>query len=191
MIKKRLAIFASGSGTNALKLVDYFANHPFIEIGILICNKKEAPVVEAFEKVGLNTFVLDNQKASQGKLLLSICQNQGVDFIVLAGYLRKIPDEFIAKYPKQIINIHPSLLPKFGGSGMYGMRVHEAVKAAGEKFSGISIHLVNANYDDGRIIAQFYCDLSENDAAVDISKKVQRLEHTFYPIVVENYINHF
>lgn len=191
MIKKRLAIFASGSGTNALKLVDYFTNHPYIEIGILICNKKDAPVVQAFEKIGLTAFILDNQKASQGKLLLNICKNQGVDFVVLAGYLRKIPDELIAKYPEQIINIHPALLPKFGGNGMYGMRVHEAVKAEREKFSGISIHLVNANYDDGQMIAQFYCNLSENDTVIDISKKVQRLEHTFYPIVVENYINLF
>ena len=191
MIKKRLAIFASGSGTNALNLVNYFSNHPLIEVGILISNKKYAPVIEAFEKIGLDVFILDNEKVSQGKILSEICKNQGIDFIVLAGYLRKIPDEFIAEYPKKIINIHPSLLPKFGGNGMYGLRVHEAVKAANEKYSGISIHLVNTDYDDGQMIAQFICALNKKDTAIDISKKIQILEHSYFPVVIENYIKLF
>ncbi len=188
MIKKRLAIFASGSGTNAINLVNYFANHSFVEIGILICNKKEAPVVKACENLGLDIYVLDNEKAGQGSVLTSICQNQGIDFIVLAGYLRKIPEDFISEYPDQIINLHPSLLPKYGGEGMYGTKVHEAVKSAGERNTGISIHLVNAKYDDGEMLAQFYCVISESDTVEDISKKVQQLEHTYFPIVVENYI---
>jgi phosphoribosylglycinamide formyltransferase-1 len=188
MIKKRLAIFASGSGTNALNLVHFFSKHPTIEIGILISNKKNAPVVNACESLGLDVFVLDNEKVNQGTALNSICQNQGIDFVVLAGYLRKIPDEFIAAYPRQIINIHPSILPNFGGAGMYGMRVHQAVKTAGKKKSGISIHLVNHEYDDGELIAQFYCPILPNDSIEEIAKKVQVLEHAYFPTVVENYI---
>lgn len=188
MIKKRLAIFASGSGTNALNLVNFFANHPFIEIGILICNKKDAPVVEACENLGMDVFVLDNEKANQGEVLLTICQNQGIDFVVLAGYLRKIPDVFIAKYPRNILNLHPSILPNYGGAGMYGMYVHEAVKAAGEKQTGISVHLVNSDYDSGQLIAQFYCSILPNESVVEIARKVQILEHTYFPTVVENYI---
>jgi|TARA_R110000737_G_scaffold98184_1_gene132428 phosphoribosylglycinamide formyltransferase-1 len=188
MIKKRLAIFASGSGTNAINLVNYFTNHSSIEIGILISNKKDAPVVEACEKLGLDVFVLDNEKANQGSVLSSICLNQGIDFVVLAGYLRKIPDAFIAEYPKQILNIHPSILPNYGGEGMYGMRVHEAVKVAGEKLSGMSIHLVNSDFDGGQLIAQFYCSISATDTPKDIARKVQILEHAYFPTVVENYI---
>jgi phosphoribosylglycinamide formyltransferase 1 len=191
MIKKRLAIFASGSGTNALNLVNYFTNHPFIEIGILISNKKDAPVVGTCENLGLTIFVLDNEKVKQGDLLISICKNQGIDFVVLAGYLRKIPNEFIAKYPNQIINIHPSLLPNFGGPGMYGVHVHKAVKAAGEKQSGMSVHLVNGEYDDGQLIAQFYCSVLPSDTDATIAHKVQVLEHSYFPIVVENYIKLF
>ncbi|MFA7272416.1 MAG: formyltransferase family protein [Crocinitomicaceae bacterium] len=188
MIKKRLAIFASGSGSNALNLVDFFANHAEIEIGILISNKKEAPVVEACERLGLDVFVLDNEKVSQANVLSSICQNQGIDFVILAGYLRKIPDEFIAEYPNRIINIHPSLLPNFGGPGMYGMRVHQAVKESGKNNTGISIHLVNQEYDKGQLIAQFYCSVDNADTSEMIAKKVQILEHTYFPTVVENYI---
>jgi phosphoribosylglycinamide formyltransferase 1 len=188
MIKKRLAIFASGSGSNALNLVDFFANHAEIEIGILISNKKDAPVVEACERLGLDVFVLDNEKVSQANILSSICQNQGIDFVVLAGYLRKIPNEFIAEYPNRIINIHPSLLPNFGGPGMYGMRVHQAVKESGKNNTGISIHLVNQEYDKGQLIAQFYCSVDPSDTAEMIAKKVQVLEHTYLPTVVENYI---
>lgn len=188
MIKKRLAIFASGSGTNALNLVNFFANHSLIEIAILICNKKEAPVVVACEKLGLDVFVLDNEKVSQGSILMEICRNQGIDFVVLAGYLRKIPNDFIATYPFHILNIHPSILPEYGGAGMYGQKVHEAVKAGGEKKSGISIHLVNEEFDKGQMVAQFYCAIQPNDTTEEIARKVQILEQTYFPIVVENYI---
>jgi phosphoribosylglycinamide formyltransferase-1 len=188
MIKKRLAIFASGSGTNAINLVNYFANHSSIEVGILISNKKDAPVVHSFESQGLDVFVLDKSKASEGKVLIDICQNQGIDFVILAGYLQKIPDELITAFPKQIINIHPSILPSYGGPGMYGMHVHKAVKKAGENLTGVSIHLVNEDYDGGQLIAQFYCPISSEDSPEEIAQKVQVLEHTYFPTVVENYI---
>lgn len=188
MIKKRIAIFASGSGSNALNLIHFFANHPAIEVGIILSNKKDAPVVNACENLGLDVFVLNNTEVSEGERLLSICQNQGVDFIVLAGYLRKIPQTLVDHYPREIINIHPALLPKFGGDGMYGEKVHAAVLAAGEKETGISIHLVNADYDKGRMLAQFYTPVASQENTATLLEKIKQLEATFFPTVVEKYI---
>ncbi len=188
MIKKRIAIFASGSGSNALNLINFFANHSAIEVGLILSNKKDAPVVDSCEKLGLDVFVLNNAEVSEGQRLISICQNQGIDYIVLAGYLRKIPDELIAEYPHQIINIHPSLLPKFGGAGMFGRHVHEMVVSMGEKESGISIHLVNSYYDGGQMLAQFYTPISPEDSAAIVEKKVRKLEIQYFPLVVEQYI---
>lgn len=188
MIRKRIAIFASGTGSNALNLINFFANHDSIEVGIILSNKKDAPVVDSCEKLGLDVYVLNNVEVSEGDRLVSICQNQGIDYIVLAGYLRKIPDELIAEYPDAIINIHPSLLPKFGGAGMYGRHVHEMVVSMGEEESGISIHLVNSFYDGGQMIAQFYTPISKDDNAAVVEQKVRKLEIQYFPIVVEQYI---
>lgn len=188
MIKKRIAIFASGSGSNALNLVRYFAKHDSVEVGIILSNKKDALVVSTCEKLGLDVFILNNAEVSEGQRLISICQNQGIDFIVLAGYLRKIPNELINEYPNEIINLHPSLLPKYGGSGMYGSYVHAAVLEAGDKETGISIHLVNAEYDKGQMLAQFYTPLSKEENTTSILEKIKQLESTYLPIVVEKYI---
>jgi phosphoribosylglycinamide formyltransferase-1 len=188
MIKKRIAIFASGSGSNALNLINFFANHPAVEVGIVLSNKKDAPVVNSCEELGLDVFALNNEEVSEGGRLVSICQNQGIDFVVLAGYLRKIPNELIDEYPQQIINNHPSLLPKFGGAGMYGAHVHEMVVSMGEIESGISIHLVNSYYDKGQMIAQFYTPISPEDSAKKVEEKVRKLEIQYFPLVVEQYI---
>ena len=188
MIKKRIAIFASGSGSNALNLINFFANHPAVEAGIVLSNKKDAPVVNSCEELGLDVFALNNEEVSEGGRLVSICQNQGIDFVVLAGYLRKIPNELIDEYPQQIINNHPSLLPKFGGAGMYGAHVHEMVVSMGEIESGISIHLVNSYYDKGQMIAQFYTPISPEDSAKKVEEKVRKLEIQYFPLVVEQYI---
>ncbi len=188
MIRKRIAIFASGSGSNALNLINFFANHQGIEVGIVLSNKKDAPVVSACEKLGMDVFVLNNAEVSEGERLISICQNQGIDFIVLAGYLRKIPNALIAAFPSRIINIHPSLLPKFGGAGMYGSHVHESVVSMGENESGISIHLVNSYYDGGQMIAQFFTPINSEDGAEAVEKKVRKLEAQYFPLVVEQYI---
>ncbi len=188
MIKKRIAIFASGSGSNALNLINFFANHPAVEVGIVLSNKKDAPVVNSCEELGLDVFALNNEEVSEGGRLVSICQNQGIDFVVLAGYLRKIPNELIDEYPQQIINNHPSLLPKFGGAGMYGAHVHEMVVSMGETESGISIHLVNSYYDKGQMIAQFYTPISPEDSAKKVEEKVRKLEIQYFPLVVEQYI---
>jgi phosphoribosylglycinamide formyltransferase 1 len=188
MIKKRLAIFASGSGSNALNLINFFSNHPHIEVGFILSNKKEAPVVQSCENLGFDVFVLSNQEVAEGIRLVEICQNQGIDYIILAGYLRKIPNELIADYPEHIINIHPSLLPKFGGAGMYGSHVHEMVVSMGEKESGISIHLVNSYFDGGQMIAQFYTPIQAEDGSEEVEKKVRQLEIQYFPLVVEQYI---
>jgi phosphoribosylglycinamide formyltransferase-1 len=188
MIKKRIAIFASGSGSNALNLINFFANHASIEVGIILSNKKDAPVVAACEELGLDVFVLNNSEVSEGERLIKICQNQGIDFIVLAGYLRKIPNELIDEYPQQIINIHPSLLPKFGGAGMYGLHVHDSVVSMGENESGISIHLVNSYFDGGQMIAQFFTPIKATDSAKEVEQKVRKLEIQYFPLVVEQYI---
>ncbi len=188
MVKKRIAIFASGSGSNALNLINFFSNHSFIEVGIILSNKKTAPVVQACENLGLDVFVLNNEEVNDGQLLASICQNQGIDFIVLAGYLRKIPTELIKEYPHHIINIHPSLLPKYGGPGMYGKHVHEAVVLAKDTQTGISIHLVNADYDKGQLIAQFFTPIHNQDDTQAVEEKVKKLEALYFPMVVEKYI---
>ena len=188
MIKKRIAIFASGSGSNALNLINFFANHPAVEVGIVLSNKKDAHVVNSCEELGLDVFALNNEEVSEGRRLVSICQNQGIDFVVLAGYLRKIPNELIDEYPQQIINNHPSLLPKFGGAGMHGAHVHEMVVSMGEIESGISIHLVNSYYDKGQMIAQFYTPISPEDSAKKVEEKVRKLEIQYFPLVVEQFI---
>ncbi len=189
MEKKRLAIFASGSGSNALNLVNFFANHSTVEVAFVLSNKKEAKVLERCAQIGFTTKVIDNDFAADGEKMSRFCLNQEIDFIVLAGYLRMIPSELIQAFPNKIINVHPSLLPKYGGAGMYGMNVHKAVVEAGEKTSGITIHFVNEEYDKGQFIAQFHCALDTGDSAQDIAQKVQRLEHAYFPIVVEQVLN--
>lgn len=187
MEKKRLAIFASGSGSNAIKLMDYFENSSEIKPVLLVSNNSDAGVLGKTRQ-RIDQFIITNEQAKDGVLLNEAMQAYEVDYIILAGYLRKIPDELIEKYPTQIINIHPALLPKYGGKGMYGMNVHKAVKENGETESGITIHVVNNQYDEGQIIAQFTVALDPEDTTEEIAAKVLKVEHENYSPTVEKYI---
>lgn len=188
MQKKRIAIFASGTGSNALNIIDHFKNHPKIEVGVVITNRKEAPVVENAKSKGVEVVCLDNNEVADAAVLNRICVERGIHYIVLAGYLRKIPAGFIHQYEERILNIHPALLPKYGGQGMYGDKVHEAIKLNNETETGITIHFVNEHFDEGRIIAQFHCPVFPEDSVESIRDKVQRLEHQHFPFVIEQTI---
>lgn len=188
MGKKRLAIFASGNGSNTIKIIDHFEGHDEIEVSLIVCNRKNARVLKRTAGKGIKQILITNEEANNGVLLINLMKDNQIDFIVLSGYLRLIPEELINTYPSGIINIHPALLPKYGGPGMYGMHVHEAVKKAKEKESGITIHLVNAEYDKGKVIAQHRISLSEEDSTAQIQEKVQKLEHLFFAQEIENYI---
>jgi phosphoribosylglycinamide formyltransferase-1 len=185
MNKIRLAIFASGTGSNAINIIDHFAGHSKVEVCFVLTNNAEAPVVQKSQLRSVETIILNNELVSQANLLTSVCRDKQIDYIVLAGYLRLVPSEFIHKYAERIINVHPALLPNFGGKGMYGDRVHSAVLEAGEQATGISIHFVDQHFDEGRIIAQFMCKVSKEDTVDTIREKVHALEQTFFPVVIE------
>jgi len=188
MTKIKLALFASGSGSNAINIIDHFSNHPSIEIGFLLSNKKEAPIVEKAQKKGVKVLVFSNDEVADGNFLSQVCLDNDIQYIVLAGYLRKIPVELLQNYSEKMINLHPALLPKFGGQGMYGNNVHKAVVEAKETETGITIHFVNEHFDKGRKIAQFYCALNQTDTFELVQAKVQNLEHAYFPIVIEKTI---
>ena len=178
---KNIAIFASGRGSNAEKIVEYFKkNEGIASVSLIITNKGDAPVLEMAQKEGIDKYILKRKAFYQTEELLNLLDKYKIDLIVLAGFLWLVPAYLVKAYEGKIINIHPALLPKFGGKGMYGMNVHEAVKAKGEKESGITIHYVNEAYDEGHIIFQAKCSLTDDDQAKDIAQKVQRLEHLHF-----------
>ncbi|MBO6494978.1 MAG: phosphoribosylglycinamide formyltransferase [Roseivirga sp.] len=185
MTKKRLSIFASGSGSNAEKFFEHFRNHPKIEIVSVFTNNKSAGVIERADRFGIQHHVYNRTYWETGEQIIKILKEEEVDFIVLAGFMLLIPEELVKEFSNRIFNIHPALLPKFGGQGMYGSNVHKAVKAAGETESGLTIHFVNEHYDEGKIIFQEKCQLEPTDSAEDIAAKVLKLEHKNYPKVVE------
>ncbi|PWL30900.1 phosphoribosylglycinamide formyltransferase [uncultured Roseivirga sp.] len=185
MTKKRLSIFASGSGSNAEKFFEHFKNHPKIEIVSVFTNNKSAGVIERADRFGIQHHVYNRTYWETGEQIIRILKEEEVDFIVLAGFMLLIPEKLVKEFSDKIFNIHPALLPKFGGQGMYGSNVHKAVKAAGETESGLTIHFVNEHYDEGKIIFQEKCQLEPTDSAEDIAAKVLKLEHKNYPKVVE------
>lgn len=182
----RVAIFASGGGSNAENLCDYFEEDPQIEVTHLFCNKAEAGVWERLKEHELQEHIISKSILSNQIDFLPLLE--GVDFIVLAGFLLKIPDFLTEAYEGKIINIHPSLLPKHGGKGMYGINVHKAVLAAGDSESGISIHLVNEKYDSGALLFQKSLKVGNGWSAQELAKEVLKLEHRHYPEVVEQWI---
>ena len=188
MSKKKIAVFASGSGTNAEKIFQFFQNHEQAEVSLLCCNKKNAFVLERGEKFNIPALVFNRNTFYDTGEVTDRLKAEGIDLVVLAGFMWLVPQNMVTSFPNQIINIHPALLPKYGGKGMYGMHVHEAVKAAGEQESGITIHYVNEHYDEGAHIAQFACHLEPADSPSDIAAKVQKLEHENYPKVIENLV---
>ncbi len=180
---QKIAIFASGTGSNASKIVEYFKGHPSIEVSLVVSNKATAPVLDMAATSGIPTLLLNRASFYETEELLG--QLKGIDLIVLAGFLWLIPDYLVRHFPRRIVNIHPALLPKYGGKGMYGKYVHQAVQAAGEKESGITIHYVNEHYDEGRLIFQTSCLLEPEDDAEVIARKVLSLEHRHFAPVIE------
>lgn len=188
MNKVNVAIFASGNGTNALNLIDYFDNHSVIQVAFVFSNNPNAPVISKVKERNIKVIVSDNKTIESSDLLIEQLNLHSINYIILAGFLRKIPTDLIDQFNHRIINIHPSLLPKFGGAGMYGIHVHNAVKQANEKVSGITIHFVSAEFDKGQPIAQFYTSIKDSDTAIDIQQKVKLLEHMYFPFVIEKVI---
>ncbi|MDN3202919.1 phosphoribosylglycinamide formyltransferase [Algoriphagus sediminis] len=182
---KKLAILASGSGTNAEKIMEFFKNSDKGEVTLLASNKGDAYALERAKKFGVPTFTFSKTEMEDG-LVLEKLQDAGIDWIILAGFLLKIPESLILAFPERMVNIHPALLPKFGGKGMYGMNVHQAVKDAGESHTGITIHLVNENFDEGKIIFQAATEIDPSDDPEAIAAKVHRLEHQYFPEVIES-----
>lgn len=188
MIKHRVAIFASGTGSNAVNLINTFKGNDQIEVAFVLSNNSAARVLDSAKELGVKTYCYSNEEVADGAFLTNLCLEEKIDWIVLAGYLRLIPSELIAEYSNKLINLHPSLLPKYGGKGMYGSNVHKAVLENNEKESGITIHYVNQEFDKGRIIAQFHCAIAPEDQQSDLESKIRHLEQAYLPIVIQNTI---
>ena len=188
-IKQRnLAIFASGAGSNAQKILEHFKGHPSIRVSLIVCNKAGAGVIQIAADNNVPVLMIEKKDFEHGNLYVKELAKYDIGFIVLAGFLWKMPEAFLNAYPRHIINIHPALLPKYGGKGMYGSRVHEAVIAAGENESGITIHYVNANYDEGEHLFQASCAVDTTDTPDTLAAKVHALEHAHFATVVEDVI---
>lgn len=183
---KRIAILASGGGSNADNILNYFADGDKAEVVLLACNKEGAGAFDVANKWHIPSFLLTRENFFESEEFIEFLQEMEVDFIILAGFLWKVPSRMIAMYPNKIVNIHPALLPKYGGKGMYGHFVHEAVHAAGEKESGITVHYVNENYDEGAIIFQASACIDPSDGPEDIEMKVRSLEIEHFPKVIES-----
>lgn len=181
----RIAILASGSGTNAQRLVEHFRTHPNACVALLGCDQPKAGVIQRAWDLGVPLYLFNGKQLRSGDVLREL-QAQRIDLIVLAGFLRLIPEDLVHAFPERIINIHPSLLPRYGGKGMYGQHVHRAVIAAGERESGITIHVVNERFDEGAHLAQFTCPVLANDTPETLAARIHQLEHAHYPEVVES-----
>jgi len=182
---KRIAIFASGGGSNARKILEYFEDHDSISVNLIVTNRKNAGVLSHAAEFDVPTLKVNRSYFFERQCILDVLKNEDIDLIVLAGFLWLIPSYLVAAYPEKIVNIHPALLPKYGGKGMYGHHVHEAVKKNNESHSGITIHYVNEKFDDGSHIFQAQCVLSPEDSADDIAAKVLKVEHANYAPVIE------
>lgn len=182
---KNIALFASGTGSNAQRIIEYFAGHPGVSCKILLSNKPQAPALAMAAERGLQTRVFNRREFYETDQIVRLLQELEIDLIVLAGFMWLVPPELIAAFPDRIINIHPALLPKYGGKGMYGMHVHRAVAEHGESESGITIHYVNEAYDEGAIIFQASCPVLPGDDPERIRQKVQALEHEHFAPQIE------
>ena len=180
-----IAIFASGAGSNAQKIINYFNTNNTAKIELVVCNKEGAGVLDIAKKYTIDTLLIEKDKFFNTDIYIRELQKRGIRLIVLAGFLWKVPSLLINAYPNRIVNIHPALLPKYGGKGMYGNRVHEAVIAAGDKESGITIHYVDELYDHGNIIFQATCKIDEKDTPGSLAQKIHLLEHQHYPTVID------
>jgi formyltetrahydrofolate-dependent phosphoribosylglycinamide formyltransferase len=183
---KQVAIFASGAGSNAQKIIDYFRGSSSVHIALIVCNKPEAGVLDIARKEGIPVLLIEKERFFRGDAYLPEFKKAGITFIILAGFLWKVPSALIQAFPDQIINIHPALLPLYGGKGMYGHHVHAAVIAAGDKESGITIHYVNERYDEGATIFQARCPVQPGDTPDVLAQRIHALEHAHYPKVIED-----
>ena len=186
---KKIAIFASGRGSNAKKIIDHLSKNSDCQVALVLSNKVDAHVLNIAKENNIQSHVVNRNSFYNTDDVVKLLETVKVDLIVLAGFLWLIPENLIKAFPEKILNIHPALLPKYGGKGMYGQHIHKAVFEAKEKESGITIHLVNEVYDEGKIIFQAHCDLTETKNAEEIGKKVLQLEHKYYPLVVEKYLD--
>ena len=186
----RIAIFASGAGSNAQKIIDHFRDSQSINIALIVCNKPGAGVLGIAEREHIPVLLIEKEPFFRGNGYVDELKAARIDFIVLAGFLWKVPATLTAAYPNKIVNIHPALLPRYGGKGMYGMHVHEAIIAAGETESGITIHYVDNVYDNGAVIFQATCAIEPGDTPAMLAQKVHLLEHTHYPRVIQEVVAH-
>ena len=185
---KRIAIFASGAGSNAKQIIEYFTNHAVVQVALVVCNKPGAGVLTIAAQYNVPALHIEKEKFFKGNAYVDELKEVKIDFIILAGFLWKIPPALIQAYPNKIINIHPALLPKYGGKGMYGQFVHEAILAAHEAESGISIHIVDELYDHGQIIFHASCPVLPDDTPATLAQRIHALEHKHYPEVIEQFI---
>jgi phosphoribosylglycinamide formyltransferase-1 len=183
-----IAIFASGNGTNAENIIKYFENNQNIRVSLVLSNKNDAFVLERARRLKVPVKVFNRQEFYESTNVDKLLEEMKIDFIALAGFLILIPERLLNRYKGRIVNIHPALLPKYGGKGMYGMKVHEAIAANNEKESGISIHYVDPVYDNGQIIFQEKFKIDEGETAEEIANKVHKLEYEYYPKIIEKLI---
>ena len=184
---KRLSIFVSGNGTNLQRIAEYFADNKDVEIVNVVCNNPKAYSIERAKNLGIPLRMITREEF-KSEAFIKEMKNLNIDLIVLAGFLWKIPENLVKAFPKKIVNIHPALLPKYGGKGFYGEHVHEAVVAAKEAFSGITIHYVDEVYDNGEIILQAYVALNEKETPDSLAAKIHQLEQAYFPVVIEQLI---
>lgn len=184
-----LAIFVSGSGTNCENLIKHFASSDDVHVALVLSNRPDAFALERARRLGVPTEVVPKADLNTPEVVLSLLKRYKIDFIVLAGFLPIVPGFLIDAYPGRIVNLHPALLPKFGGKGMYGHKVHEAVKAAGERMTGMTVHYVTGEVDGGPIIMQFSTPISPEDTVEDIAEKEHRLEMEYFPGIIDNLIH--
>ncbi|MDX1628055.1 MAG: phosphoribosylglycinamide formyltransferase [Fulvivirga sp.] len=182
-----IAIFASGNGSNAEEIIKYFKDDNDVKVALILSNKSDAYVLHRAKKYGIDTIVFNRQQLKEGEVLEDL-KKYKIDFIILAGFLWLIPTHLVVAYPNRIINIHPALLPRHGGKGMYGEKVHQAVLASGDRETGITIHYVNEHYDKGNVIFQARCDISPEDTADSIASKVHVLEYEHFPKIIDKVI---
>jgi phosphoribosylglycinamide formyltransferase-1 len=184
-IMKNIAIFASGSGTNAENLIHFFRTDPIVRVGLVLTNNQNAGVIQRAQSNDIETLVFSRTEFYESEKILNLMKQRGIDFVVLAGFLWLVPDNILKTFENKVVNIHPALLPNYGGKGMYGRHVHEAVIANGEKESGITIHYVNARYDEGDIIFQARCKVKSDDTPESLASRIHQLEYEHFPQVVE------
>lgn len=180
----KIAIFASGSGSNAERITEYFSSNNHVEVCLFLTNNPAAGVIERGQRLNIPTLIFNKKLFAKTDKIVEILQSEGIDWVILAGFLWLVPSNLTRAFENRMINIHPALLPKYGGKGMWGHHVHEAVVANKEKETGITIHYVNEHYDEGKVIFQAKCDVTENDTPESVASKIHALEHQYFPEVI-------